>query len=118
MEPVPYRIRPEDVDEVLTAYETPDNLRDQARAFVFRQLVEMDDTVRTAPESRDAPRMGSVGDLPRSSETLGDFSADRRELALASIEDELLRGGFVELPPGESRLFPIVLESDTERDDG
>ena len=118
MDPVPYRIRDEDVDEVLTAYEASDDLRSEARAYVFQRLVDVDEVVRTAPESLDAARRGATGDLPDSSQTLGDFSPDRRELALASIEDELIRGGFVELQPGESRLFPIVTRSDSERDDG
>jgi hypothetical protein len=118
MDPVPYRIRAEDVDEVLTAYETRDDVREEAREYVFRQLVNLDDVVRTAPESLDAARRGAVGDIAGSSETLGDFSPDRRELALASIEDELIRGGFVELQPGEARLFPIAFRRDTEIEDG
>jgi hypothetical protein len=118
MEPVPYRIRAEDVDEVLTAYEASDDVRVEARAYVLRQLVEIDDVVRTAPETPDAPRRGERGDPARSSDTLSDFSPDRRELALASIEDELLRAGFVELDPGEARLFPTTTRPDSERDDG
>ena len=36
MEPVPYRIRAEDVDEVLTAYEASDDVRTEAREYVLR----------------------------------------------------------------------------------
>ena len=59
MDPVPYRIRDEDVDEVLTAYEATDDVRSEARAYVFRRLVDVNEVVRTAPESLDAARRGA-----------------------------------------------------------
>ena len=117
MEPVPYRIREEDIDEVLTAYEAPEDVRSAARAHVLRQLVDIDDVVRTGPETPDAPRRGAFGDIVDERERLNNLSPVRRELALASIEDELIRGGFVELNPGETRMYPFAEGHDTERDD-
>jgi hypothetical protein len=97
MDPVPYTIREEDVEEVLTAYETPDDIRAAARDHVMKQVIDIDDIVRTTPE-RDR--------------------GDRQEVALAAIEDILIRDGFVDLAPDETRIYPVVDVRDTEREDG
>ena len=117
MEPVPYHIREEDIDEVLTAYEASDDVRSAARAHVLSRLVDIDEVVRTGPETPDSPLRGAVGDIVDERETLSEFSPARREIALASIEDELIRGGFVELLPGETRMYPVSKIRDSERDD-
>ena len=116
MEPVPYQIRQEDIDEVLSAYDAPDDLRSSAREHVLRQVTDIDFIVRTSPENPEAPlaelyRAGQVGDEP------GDQSYDRREIALAAIEDVLIRDGFIELTADESRIYPILGRPDSERDD-
>ena len=116
MEPVPYHIREEDIDEVLSAYDTPDDVRSSARAHVMRQVTDIDFIVRTSPENSEAPlaelyRAGQVGDEP------GDQSYDRREVALAAIEDVLIRDGFIEMSADEARIYPIVPRSYSERDD-
>ena len=97
MDPVPYTIREEDVEEVLTAYEAPDDIRAAARDHVMKQMTDIDDIVRTAPEQD---------------------RGDRQELALAAIEDILIRDGFVDLGADETRLYPVVDVRDTEREDG
>lgn len=97
MDPVPYTIREADVEEVLTAYETPADTRAAARDHVMKQVMEIDEIVRTAPEQG---------------------GNDRQELALAAIEDILIRDGFVDLAADESRIYPVSFTRDTERDDG
>ena len=84
-EPVPYEIREEDVDEVLSAYDVPDDMRADARSHIMQQVREIDDVVRTAPEN----------------------ISDRREVALAAIEDTLIRDGFLDAAPDEPRVYPI-----------
>ncbi len=123
MEPVPYEIQEADIDEVLDAYEPtgggdwPEERRREAREHVLRNVVEIDDTVRTASEDpADAlgaagDRMGSVGDRP------GDRSPDRRDMALAAIEDLLIRDGFIDIDEDESRAFPPATEPESERED-
>ncbi|MEX2285067.1 MAG: hypothetical protein WEE89_21455 [Gemmatimonadota bacterium] len=116
MEPVPYHIRTEDIDEVLSAYDAPEDLRSSAREHVLRQVTEIDFIVRTSPENPEAPlaelyRAGQVGDQP------GDQSYDRREVALAAIEDVLIRDGFIEISADESRIYPVMARPDSERDD-
>lgn len=118
MDPVPYRIRDEDIDEVLSAYAAPDDVRSAARQHVLRHVLDIGDVVRTAPETPSAqPRLAGI-DFETGTEDPGDLSPDRREAALASIEDLLLRDGFLELSAGEQRLFPISTRRDSERDDG
>ena len=83
-EPIPYMIREEDVDEVLTAYDVPEDRRADARNHIMRQVLEIDEVVRTAPEN----------------------VSDRREVALAAIEDTLIREGYVDAAPDEPRVYP------------
>jgi hypothetical protein len=97
MDPVPYTIREEDVEEVLSAYEAPEDIRAAARDHVMKQVVDIDDIVRTTPEQD---------------------RGDRQEVALAAIEDILIRDGYVELGADEARLYPVMDVRDTEREDG
>jgi hypothetical protein len=123
MDPVPYEIREEDVDEVLDAYEPvgggewPDDLREEVREHVLRHVLDVNETVRSASEDpSDAlgaagDRAGDIRDRP------GDREPDRRDMALAAIEDLLIRDGYLDLDVDEPRTFPITGERDTERDD-
>jgi hypothetical protein len=98
MDPVPYTIREADVDEVLAAYgDLPPDSREAARTHVLRNVLDIDDVVRTTPEAQPE---------------------ERREAALAAIEDLLIRAGFIDLAADEPRVFPITVQRDTERDDG
>lgn len=123
MDPVPYEIREEDIDEVLDAYEPtgggdwPEERRRDVRSHVMRNVTDIDETVRSASEDpSDAlgaagDRAGSIGDRP------GDRAPERRDMALAAIEDLLIRDGYIELDADEARAFPVTAEADTERDD-
>jgi len=119
MDPVPYEIREEDVDEVLSVYESAgggewsEERREEARAHVMRNVIELDEVVSTAPEdpAGSAMRAAPVAERP------GDGSPDRREMALAAIEDLLIRDGYIELDEDEPRAFPVTIERDTERND-
>ena len=123
MDPVPYEIRDEDIDEVLDAYEPtgggdwPEEQRREVRAHVMRNVTELDETVRSASEDpSDAlgaagDRAGNIGDRP------GERAPARRDMALAVIEDMLIRDGYIELDADEARAFPVTAEADTERDD-
>ena len=117
MDPVPYEIRPEDVDEVLSAYESvgggewPEERRADARDHVMRNVLELDEIIRSVPEDRrvrprldtaSADRTIEVGARP------GDASPDRREMALAAIEDLLIRDGFIDATADEARVFPAL----------
>ena len=122
MDPVPYQIREEDVDEVLSAYEGvggggfTDDARADARRHVMRHVLDIDEIVRVAPEERrslprdvsaeDAARAQPVGIRP------GEESYPRRELALAAIEDLLIRDGYIDAADDEPRVFPIAPERD------
>jgi hypothetical protein len=116
MEPVPYEIREDDVDEVLTAYgsvgsDWTEEQRAEARRIVMSRILELNETVRAAPEERrlrtrdgDADRAEPLGIGP------GDESPARRELALGAIEDLLIREGFLDAADDEDRVFPIVTD--------
>ena len=85
-DPIPYRIREEDVDEVLTAYGVADDAREDARMHVMQRLLDIADGVRTVPED----------------------GSDRREMALAEIEDMLITDGYIDATPDESRIYPAT----------
>lgn len=111
MDPVPYEIKEEDVDEVLSAYETtgggdwPEERRREARDHVMRNVLELGETIRTAPEDR---RHSVVRRAAPLSERPGDSAPERRELALAAIEDLLIRDGYLEPDGDEARVFPVT----------
>lgn len=123
MEPVPYEIREDDVDEVLNSYEPTgggdwdEQARIEARRHVMRNVTDIDDIVRSAPEDRygrgqSPPEpSGPVGDRP------GDREPQRRGMALAAIEDLLIRDGFIDIAADERRVFPATTQHDTERPD-
>jgi hypothetical protein len=123
MDAVPYEIRNEDVDEVLDAYEPtgggewPEESRREVREYVMKNVLELGETVRSASEDPSdrlgsaGDRMGDIGDRP------GERSQDRREMALAAIEDLLIRDGYLEVDEDDERVFPVTGERDTERDD-
>ena len=111
MDPVPYEIREEDVDEVLSAYEGvgggafTDDERAEARRHIMRHVLDIDEIVRAAPEDRRAlPRDVPAESAPR------EESYPRRELALAAIEDLLIRDGYIDASEEEARVFPIISE--------
>jgi hypothetical protein len=112
MDPVPYEIRREDVDEVLSAYEsvggswTPDD-RETAVSHIMRHVLEIDETVRTAPEERRLMPRGTESGAARP----GDDSP-RRDLALAVIEHILIRDGFIDVSDTEARVFPVAERAD------
>lgn len=85
-DPIPYRITDEDIDEVLAAYSVPDDAREEALMDVRRRLLDIDEDVRTVPD-----------DL-----------AERREMALAEIEDILINDRIINAMPGEGRIYPPV----------
>ena len=78
-----------------------------AREHVMRYVTEIDEVVRTAPEVPLERLLvdryeGGEADRP------GDMSAARQEMALAVIEDILIRDGFIELFPNEKRIYPAI----------
>lgn len=91
MEPVPYEIRESDVDEVLGAWQETggrtwtEKQRAAAREHVMSNFVELDQIISTAPET-----------------------PARREMALAAIEDLLIRDGFIDARADERRVFPAT----------
>jgi hypothetical protein len=121
MDPVPYEIREDDVDEVISAYESvgggdyTEEDRVEARRHVMRNVIELNETVSTAPEERRVgrrefgDRSQPIGIRP------GDQSNARREMALAAIEDLLIRDGFIEVTEDEDRVFPVVPNADEAR---
>jgi hypothetical protein len=122
MQPVPYRIREADVDEVISAYEPvgggawSEEARQNARAHVMRNVLEVDEVVRTALEDERATqdvyaRVQSVDEGAQLDEPV------RREVALAAIEDLLIRDGFLTLDEQEGRVFPAVTNQDDDRND-
>jgi hypothetical protein len=110
MDPVPYDIQEEDIDEVLGAYEsvggswTADD-RSAARNHVMRHVLDIDEAVRTTPEDR---RIMPRGDEAESAGGRPGENSPRREMALAAIEDVLIRDGFIDVSSTESRIFPVT----------
>lgn len=114
MDPVPYEIKEEDIDEVLDAYEPvgggewSEEARQSAREHVMKNVVEMDETVRSASED-PSDALGEAGDrMGAESDRPGDRAPARREAALASIEDLLIRDGFIDVEADEDRVFPVA----------
>ena len=122
MDPVPYEIEEHDIDEVLDAYEPagggewPEERRREARAHVLENVVDIDRTVRSAAEDpagasgEPGDRAGDPADRP------GDRSPARRSMALAAIEDLLIRDGFIDPEPDERRVFPVAARDEAEGD--
>jgi hypothetical protein len=112
MDPVPYEIRVEDIDEVLGAYESVGgswSAEDRAAAadIVMRNVSELNEIVRTAPEDR---RVLTRGTQRARTDAMrpGDDSPERRDLALAAIEDLLIRDGFLDIGSDSERVFPVT----------
>jgi hypothetical protein len=122
MDPVPYTIQEDDVDEVLSAYEPvgggewTEEARRTARAHVFRHVTDLDDMVRTAPENERVTQDLRARVHRTGSNSIQD-APSRRELALAAIEDLLIRDGLIGISDREKRVFPAVTERDNEHDD-
>lgn len=117
MDPVPYEIRAEDIDEVLSAYEPATGWSEEERASIHEHVMlhvaDLNEIVRTAPEGAEGP--------PRDTRTSaiaqpvnarpGEGSAARREMALAAIEDLLIEEGLIDARSDEQRVFPVVTDS-------
>jgi hypothetical protein len=116
MQPIPYEIREEDVDEVLSAYEgvgsqLDDEARAEARRHVMRNVMDLNETVHTAPEDRRVQSRVDAEDEDRARPVTkgpGELPSSRREMALAAIEDLLIRDGYIEGGADEERIFPVV----------
>lgn len=123
MEPVPYEIREDDVDEVLDAYEPtgggdwPEDERQEIRSFVMRNVTEIDETVRSAAEDPSGEEQGQPHRAGPISDRPGDRAPARRDMALAAIEDLLIREGYIDIDEDEPRTFPATGEHDTEHQD-
>jgi hypothetical protein len=116
MQPIPYEIREEDVDEVLSAYDSvagndwSEDDRVEARRHVMRRVIEINETVQTAPEDRRVSARENAEDESRGRPVTkgpGELPSARRDMALAAIEDLLIRDGFIETSPNEKRVFPV-----------
>lgn len=119
MDPVPYEIREEDVDEVLGAYASAGELSEEDRAaahdYVMRHLTDLNEIVRSAPEERRLHAREDPGEPRPVGMRPGDESPARRELALAAIEDLLIRDGLIAAADEESRVFPVVPDDEPRR---
>jgi hypothetical protein len=116
MKPIPYEIREEDVDEVLSAYESvgggtfTEEERVEARRYVMRHVLDINDEVKTAPEDRRVTARVDAEDEPRQrplTKGPGELPSMRRDAALAAIEDLLIRDGIIDAAADEDRVFPI-----------
>lgn len=114
MDPIPYEIKEEDVDEVLDAYEPagggawPEGRREEARAYVMKNVLDLDDTVRSASED-PSDALGGAGDrMGAEAERPGDRSPARRQAALAAIENLLIDDGYIDVDDDEDRVFPAT----------
>lgn len=119
MDPVPYEIREEDVDEVLSAYESvggsewTDERRREAREHVMRNVLEVGEIVRAAPEERRLiPRLDPEERAEQAGGGPVEASQARREMALAAIEDLLIRDGYIDAAADEGRVFPVTPGAD------
>lgn len=114
MDPVPYEIREDDIDEVLSAYDPAgggvwsDEERVSAREQVMRHVMELNEAVRTAPEDEVGSDRRTSSLAEPAGARAGASSQARREMALAAIEDLLIREGVVDAPADERRVFPII----------
>lgn len=117
MDPVPYEIREEDIDEVLAAYTPATGWTDEERAalhdHVMKHVTDLTEVIRTAPAGSDEPsldtRTSAIAE-PVSARP-GEGSPARRELALAAIEDLLIDEGLIDARPDEQRVFPVVRDA-------
>jgi hypothetical protein len=107
-DPIPYHIRDVDIDEVLNTYAAPDEVRAAAHQLVMQRVLDINELVRMAPETAHDQRLIHRDTLGSGNEHPGDQAPERRELALAAIEDILITAGFVEPDSPENRLYPIV----------
>lgn len=108
MEPRPYQITNEDIDEVISAHESVDHndFSEQElavmRAHIMDNILEVDEVSSTAPETdfvaTDQARIPSEDDGK-------DPSFARKEAALAAIEDILIRDGYIVVDSDEERVF-------------
>ncbi|MGH7462118.1 MAG: hypothetical protein ACREMA_13995 [Longimicrobiales bacterium] len=123
MEPIPYRVREQDIDEVLSAYEAAGGgtwnaeERAEARAHVMRNVLDIDEVVATTPEDQRGSQNTELR-VQAVADELANSDSVRREAALAAIEDLLIRDGFITLSDREKRVFPIVTVHDDEHEDG
>jgi hypothetical protein len=117
MQPIPYEIREDDVDEVLSAYESvgggtyPEEVRKEARRHIMRHVLDINEEVHTVPEDRRVVARVDAEDEPRSrplTKGPGELPSSRREMALAAIEDLLIRDGYIDATPDEERIFPVM----------